>query len=77
MRRGSPPQLQQANASGRDVDELVAYVEEERQLQREERERRREQEGAPIWSGGSGQFSAVTAASERPRRGWLSRELPA
>lgn len=42
-------QLQQANAGDRDIDEVVAYVEEEKQLQREERERRREREQAPIW----------------------------
>jgi Arc/MetJ-type ribon-helix-helix transcriptional regulator len=38
-------QLQQANAGERDVDELVAYVEDERELRRrrEEREQRREE----------------------------------
>ena len=38
-------QLQQANAGERDVDELVAYVEEEREFRRrrERREQRREQ----------------------------------
>jgi predicted DNA-binding protein len=38
-------QLQQANSRERDVDELVAYVEEERKLQRrrEDREQRREE----------------------------------
>ena len=43
-------QLQEANAGARDVDEIVTYVEEERQLQREEFERRRERESAPIWT---------------------------
>jgi Arc/MetJ-type ribon-helix-helix transcriptional regulator len=38
-------QLQQANAGERDVDELVAYVEDEQELRRrrEEREQRREE----------------------------------
>ena len=42
-------QLAAVNAHQEDVDELVEYVEEERALQREERERRRERERAPIW----------------------------
>jgi chromosome segregation ATPase len=45
-------QLQEANAGKRDVDELVAYVEEERELQRqrEKREQRREERrNAPAW----------------------------
>jgi SOS response regulatory protein OraA/RecX len=45
-------QLQEANAGRRDVDEIVSYVEEERELQRhrEEREQRREQRrNAPAW----------------------------
>lgn len=43
-------QLQEANAGERDVDEIVAYVEEERALQREERERREQRRSAPAWT---------------------------
>ena len=39
-------QLQQANADDRDVDEIVAYVDEERAMQQRERERR----DAPLWT---------------------------
>lgn len=45
-------QLQAANAGERDVDEIVAYVEEERELRRrreERRQRREEREDAPVW----------------------------
>lgn len=45
-------QLQQANAGERDVDEIVTYVEEERELRRrrEQRiQRREERRDAPAW----------------------------
>jgi metal-responsive CopG/Arc/MetJ family transcriptional regulator len=41
--------LEATNSQERDIDDIVAYVDEERQLQREERERRRAREQAPIW----------------------------
>jgi predicted transcriptional regulator len=45
-------QLQEANAGNRDVDEIVAYVEEEREVRRrrEKRiQRREERRDAPAW----------------------------
>ena len=42
-------QLQQANAGDRDVDELVAYVEEERTIQQRREEREQRRQSAPAW----------------------------
>lgn len=41
--------LTEANSRNEHVDELAEYVEGERELQNEERERRRAKERAPLW----------------------------
>lgn len=43
-------QLTEANARNEHVDELAEYVDEERGLRREIRERRREKESTPLWT---------------------------
>ena len=42
-------QLQQTNAGERDVDELVAYVEEERTIQQRREDREQRRQSAPAW----------------------------
>ena len=42
-------QLEAVNSRADDLDALAEYVERERELQREERERRQAREHAPVW----------------------------